>query len=57
MQIKMGHYDFIRDTVMLSVTLDAPDVLDYVVDYVMYYELLHKKLGQQKSIVVITPIH
>jgi len=46
-QVKMGHYDFIRDTVMLSVTLDAPDVPDYVVDYVMYHELLHKKLGKQ----------
>jgi hypothetical protein len=46
-QVKMGHYDFIRDTVMISVTLDAPDVPDYVVDYVMYHELLHKKLGHQ----------
>lgn len=44
---KMGHYDFLRDTVMMSVTLDAPDVPDYVVDYVMYHELLHKKLGRQ----------
>jgi hypothetical protein len=45
--VKMGHYDFLRDTVMMSVTLDAPDVPDYVVEYVMYHELLHKKLGQQ----------
>ena len=44
-QVKMGHYDFLRDTVMLSVTLDAPRVPDYVVDFVMYHELLHKKLG------------
>jgi len=42
---KMGHYDFLRDTVVLSVTLDAPDVPDYVLDFVMYHELLHKKLG------------
>jgi len=42
---KMGHYDFLRDTVTVSVTLDAPEVPDYVVDYVMYHELLHKKLG------------
>ena len=46
-RVKMGHYDFLRDAVMLSVTLDAPDVPDYVVDYVMYHELLHKKLGRQ----------
>ena len=42
---KMGHYDFLRDIVMLSVTLDDPDVPDYVLDFVMYHELLHKKLG------------
>jgi hypothetical protein len=46
-RVKMGHYDFVRDTMMMSVTLDAPDVPDYVVDYVMYHELLHKKLGKQ----------
>ena len=46
-RVKMGHYDFLRDTVMLSVTLDAPDVPDHVVDYVMYHELLHKELGKQ----------
>lgn len=46
-QVKMGHYDLLRDTVMLSVTLDAPDVPEYVVDYVMYHELLHKKMGRQ----------
>ncbi|MGC9357448.1 MAG: hypothetical protein ACP5GX_06265, partial [Anaerolineae bacterium] len=42
---KLGHYDPLRDIVMVSVTLDAPGVPDYVVDYVMYHELLHKDLG------------
>jgi hypothetical protein len=42
---KMGHYDFFRDTVMLSVTLDAPEVPDFVIDFVMYHELLHKVMG------------
>ncbi len=46
-RVKMGHYDLLRDAVMLSVTLDAPDVPDYVVDYVMYHELLHKQLGNR----------
>jgi hypothetical protein len=46
-EAKMGHYDFLRDTVTVSVTLDAPEVPDYVVDYVMYHELLHKTLGRQ----------
>jgi len=30
---------------MLSITLDAPDVPEVVVDFVMYHELLHKLLG------------
>ncbi len=42
---RMGHYDLLRDVVMVSITLDAPDVPDYVVDYVMYHELLHKQFG------------
>ena len=42
---KFGHYESARDTVMLSVSLDDPAVLDQVVDYVMYHELLHKKHG------------
>ncbi len=43
--VKLGHYDFLRDTVMLSLTLDTPHVPEYVVDFVMYHELLHKQLG------------
>lgn len=42
---KFGHYDAIRDTVMLSATLDRGDVPEFVVDFVVYHELLHKKLG------------
>ncbi len=42
---KFGHYQPSRDTVMISVTLDDPSVPDYVVDFVMYHELLHKKHG------------
>ncbi len=43
---KFGHYQPSRDTVMISVTLDAPDVPDYAIDFVMYHELLHKKHGE-----------
>ena len=43
--VRMGHYDRLRDLVMLSVALDAPHVPEYVVDFVMYHELLHKQLG------------
>jgi len=42
---KFGHYDHPHDTVMVSRTLDRPDVPDFVVDYIMYHELLHKKFG------------
>ena len=42
---KFGHCDPIRDTVMISSTLDHADVPAFVVDFVMYHELLHKKLG------------
>jgi len=42
---KMGHYQSVRDTVMISLTLDQPEVPVYVIDFVMYHELLHKKLG------------
>lgn len=42
---KLGHYQAGTDTVMLSLTLDSPDVPEFVVDFVMYHELLHKSLG------------
>lgn len=42
---KFGHYMPSRDTVMISITLDSPQVPAYIVDFVMYHELLHKKHG------------
>ena len=42
---KFGHYQWDIDTVMISQTLDNIRVPEFVVDYVMYHELLHKKLG------------
>jgi hypothetical protein len=42
---KFGHYQPGRDTIMMSITLDDPDVPAYVLDFVMYHELLHKKHG------------
>lgn len=40
-----GHYRFNTDTVMLSLSLDDAAVPPYVVEFVMYHELLHKSLG------------
>ncbi|MGB2822574.1 MAG: hypothetical protein WBF17_16440, partial [Phycisphaerae bacterium] len=42
---KFGHYDGVHDTVMISATLDAEDVPAFVVDFLVYHELLHKDLG------------
>src|SRR5262245_3975303 len=42
---KFGHYQPNRDTIMISVTLDDPGVPAFVLDFVMYHELLHKKHG------------
>ena len=42
---KFGHYQEGTNTVMVSISLDHPGVPEYVIDYVMYHELLHQKLG------------
>lgn len=42
---KFGHYNLLRDIVMLSATLDQAGVAEFVVDYVMFHELLHKRHG------------
>ena len=42
---KLGHYQFATDTVMISRSLDGADVPAYVVEFVMYHELLHKHMG------------
>lgn len=42
---KFGHYQPSRDTLMISVSLDDARVPAFVIDFVMYHELLHKKHG------------
>lgn len=42
---KFGHYDFVRDELVLSRSLDDPSVPLEIVDFVMYHELLHKVHG------------
>lgn len=44
-----GTYQPSTDTVTLSITLDQPEVPAFVVDFVMYHELLHKKHGMQQT--------
>jgi hypothetical protein len=42
---KFGHYDYVQDTVMVSRTLDSSKVPAFVVDFLVFHELLHKFHG------------
>lgn len=46
---KFGHYSYATDTVVISKSLDTETIPDYVLDYLMYHELLHKKVGFQST--------
>lgn len=39
----LGHHDAIHDAIIISRSLDLASVPDYVVEYVMYHEMLHVK--------------
>jgi hypothetical protein len=40
---RTGTYDLIRNCITISSALDAPDVPDYVVRFVLYHEMLHQE--------------
>jgi len=42
---RFGSYDFSSDRITISATLDQSHIPEYVVDFIVYHELLHKKLG------------
>ncbi|MBD2441029.1 M48 family metallopeptidase [Nostoc sp. FACHB-110] len=42
---KFGHYEPARDRVVLSMSLDSAKVPEFVVEFVLYHELLHKHHG------------
>jgi hypothetical protein len=42
---KYGHYDHAHDTVVINAALDRANIPEYVVDFVVYHELLHRELG------------
>lgn len=46
---KFGHYQEDTDTVLISRSLDSPDISNSTLDYVMFHELLHKELGSKHS--------
>ncbi len=39
----LGHHDAVHDTIVISRSLDASSVPDFVVEYVLYHEMLHIK--------------
>ncbi len=39
----LGHHDAVHDTIMISKTLDARDVPEWFVEYILYHEKLHIK--------------
>jgi len=43
----LGHHDAIHDTIVISRSLDKKSVPDYIVEYVMYHEMLHIKHPSQ----------
>ncbi len=39
----LGHHDGVHDTIVISKTLDARDVPEWFVEYILYHEMLHIK--------------
>jgi hypothetical protein len=44
---KFGHYNFLRDSIIISRTLDDAAIPLFLIDYILYHELLHKHHGLQ----------
>lgn len=42
---KFGHYNPATDSIQLSRTLDAKNIPEYVVEFVLFHELLHRAMG------------
>jgi hypothetical protein len=43
-----GHYHFARDELTVSLSLDSHKVPEFVLDFIMFHELLHKQHGLTK---------
>jgi len=46
---RLGHYDPTHNTITLSPVLDSPDVPRFVVDFIVYHEMLHAVFGDEKN--------
>ena len=39
----LGHHDGVHDTIVISKTLDSPEVPEWFVEYILFHEMLHIK--------------
>lgn len=39
----LGHHDYVHDAIVISLSLDNSNVAEYLVEYVLYHEMLHMK--------------
>jgi len=39
----LGHHDGVHETIVISKTLDSPDVPEWFVEFILYHEMLHIK--------------
>jgi hypothetical protein len=39
----LGHHDYVHDTIVISRSLDNDDVPEFLVEFVLYHEMLHMK--------------
>lgn len=39
----LGHHDYVHETIVISRSLDNDDVPEFVVEFVLYHEMLHMK--------------
>jgi len=46
---RLGHYDPVHNTITLSPVLDSPDVPRFVVDFIVYHEMLHTVFSDEKN--------
>ncbi|MBL8178695.1 MAG: M48 family peptidase [Bryobacterales bacterium] len=45
----LGHYDAAHHTIVISRSLDGPAIPHFVVEYVMYHEMLHLRFPEERS--------
>ena len=46
---RFGSYNFEKDQILISKTLDQKNVPSFVVEFVLYHEMLHRKLGFRQT--------